>query len=86
MPRTYPSFHPDDAALRIEEETDLGALPVWDLADLYSAPDAPEVKADIALAAAAAADFNKRYKGQVAVIAGAPGGGAAFARDRKSVV
>ncbi|MDZ4379727.1 MAG: M3 family oligoendopeptidase [Parvibaculum sp.] len=80
MPRTYPRFHPDDAALRADEATGLGALPVWDLADLYSAPGAPEVKADIALAAAAAADFNKRYKGQVAVIAGAPGGGAAFAR------
>jgi len=80
MPRTYPSFHPDDAALRIEEETDLGALPVWDLADLYSAPDAPEVKADIALAASAAADFNKRYKGQVAILAGAAGGGAELAR------
>ncbi|PKP76249.1 MAG: oligoendopeptidase F [Alphaproteobacteria bacterium HGW-Alphaproteobacteria-3] len=80
MPRTYPRFHPDDAALRADEATGLGALPVWDLADLYSAPGAPEVKADIALVAAAAADFNKRYKGQVAAIAGAPGGGAAFAR------
>lgn len=80
MPRIYPCFHPDDAALRAAEETDLGALPVWNLADLYSAPDAPEVKADIALAASAATDFNKRYKGKVAILAGTAGGGAELAR------
>jgi len=59
---------------------DLGALPVWNLADLYASPDAPEVTADLALAAEAAADFNKRYKGQIATLASSETGCAELAR------
>ncbi|MAM94751.1 M3 family oligoendopeptidase [Parvibaculum sp.] len=62
------------------DDADLGALPVWNLADLYASPDAPEVTADLALAAEAAADFNKRYKGQIAILASSQTGGAELAR------
>ncbi|MGE3710565.1 MAG: hypothetical protein AB7G35_12895 [Hyphomicrobiaceae bacterium] len=33
---------------------DLGAMPEWNLADLYPAPDAPEVSRDLDLAATSA--------------------------------
>lgn len=59
-----------------DHERGLGELPVWNLTDLYSSPDAPEVKADLAIAAEAATDFKKRYKGQIAPLAASGGGGA----------
>ena len=69
-----------DTAEDAGEEARLGELPLWNLADLYSSPDAPEVKADLALAADAATDFNTRYKGQIATLAASGSGGAELAR------
>ena len=43
-------------------------LPAWDLSDLYSAPDAPELTHDLATVASAAADFAAQYKGKIADI------------------
>ena len=71
---------PESAGGPASDENHLGELPVWNLADLYASPDAPEVKADIALAAEAAADFNKRYKGQIASLVRSGSGGAELAR------
>ncbi len=45
---------------------DLGVMPEWNLADLYSGIDAPEVKADLAKVAAAAKLFQERYQGKLA--------------------
>ncbi len=45
--------------------TNLGALPQWDLADLYAAPDAPQLKADLAAAAKASAGMRSRYQGRL---------------------
>ena len=45
---------------------DLGTLPEWDLADLYPAPDAPELAADLASLEAAAGDFAARHQGRLA--------------------
>jgi oligoendopeptidase F len=57
----------------------LGALPLWDLTDLYSAIDAPEVERDLTRAAEASAAFQQRYKGNLTSLAGADNGGAALA-------
>ncbi|TIT72627.1 MAG: hypothetical protein E5W56_20370, partial [Mesorhizobium sp.] len=41
---------------------ELGDLPEWNLADLYSGMEAPELKRDIALAASDAIAFEARWK------------------------
>lgn len=79
MLRSQKTFNSSQPAGNAEDDAALGELPVWNLADLYSSPDAPEVKADLALAGDAAADFNKRYKGQVAALAASGSGGAELA-------
>jgi oligoendopeptidase F len=44
----------------------LGKLPVWDLTDLYPAPDAAEVARDFDWLDTACADFAARYQGKLA--------------------
>src|SRR5436305_9228065 len=44
----------------------LGALPEWNLADLYPSYDAPEVKRDLERADADCAAFEEAYKGKLA--------------------
>ncbi|MCC6947819.1 MAG: M3 family oligoendopeptidase [Bradyrhizobiaceae bacterium] len=61
-------------AARINDQ--LGALPEWNLADLYPAPDAPEVEADLARAEAECVAFEDAYKGKLAEIAAKPDAGA----------
>jgi oligoendopeptidase F len=46
----------------------LDGLPVWDLTDLYSAPDAPEVARDFAWLEAACAEFAATYQGRLAAL------------------
>jgi len=48
---------------------DLGALPEWNLADLYAAPDDPAFAADLARAGAESAAFGKDYRGKIATLA-----------------
>jgi oligoendopeptidase F len=48
----------------------LGALPEWNLADLYPGIDAPEVAADLAKGDAECIAFEETYKGKLAAIAG----------------
>jgi oligoendopeptidase F len=48
---------------------DLGALPEWNLADLYSSIDAPEFKADLDRAEAECIAFEKAYKGRLEELA-----------------
>ena len=55
------------------------SLPTWNLDDLYSGPEAPEVQADLAAAAQAAETFNARYRGEISALAEAPDGGAQLA-------
>ena len=45
------------------EET--GGLPSWDLSDLYSDIEAPELEEDLTSMAAQAAAFEKKYKGRI---------------------
>ena len=50
---------------------ELGALPGWDLSDLYPGADSVVLKADLAASAAAASAFAKRYQGKLASLDGA---------------
>ncbi len=47
----------------------LGPMPEWDLSDLYSAPDAPEIAADLARAERDAQTLKERCKGRLTEIA-----------------
>ena len=47
-----------------------GALPEWDLSDLYPSPDAPEVSRDLQDALAAAAALEAEHKGRLAELDG----------------
>ena len=66
-PMAGPTHAPRDAAAR--QDAELGALPEWNLTDLYPAHDAPEVTADLARASRDAEDFENRYKGKLEEIA-----------------
>ena len=46
----------------------LGDLPEWDLSDLYTSPDAPELKRDLDWLERACADFAADYEGKLATL------------------
>ena len=46
----------------------LGALPEWDLGDLYAAPDAPEIRRDLDWLEAACRDFARDHEGRLATL------------------
>jgi oligoendopeptidase F len=58
------------AALAATDSPDLGTLPAWDLNDLYPGMDAPELKADLDRADAAAKAFQERYAGTLPGLSG----------------
>ena len=47
----------------------LGALPEWDLTDLYAGIDSPDFTADLAKAEAECAHFSERFAGRLAALA-----------------
>jgi oligoendopeptidase F len=49
---------------------DIDDLPEWDLGDLYGAPDAPELAADLDMAGRNAADFRDRYRDRLDGLSG----------------
>jgi oligoendopeptidase F len=51
-------------------EMPLKDLPEWDLGDLYSSPDSPELKGDLERSAAAATKFRNDYAGKLADLSG----------------
>ncbi|MCP5038123.1 MAG: oligoendopeptidase F, partial [Rhodobacteraceae bacterium] len=59
---TTPVFHADAT----KGSNTLGALPDWDFSDLYTAPDAPELAADLGWLKKACADFAISYEGNLA--------------------
>ena len=61
------------------EASDLGALPEWNLADLYRSIDAPEFKRDLDRAEAECVAFEKAYKGRLAELATGPHAGQSLA-------
>ena len=60
-------------------EAELGDLPEWNLADLYSGPDAAEFKADMEKAASEATRFAETYQGKLEDILQGDKGGDALA-------
>ncbi|HVL20405.1 MAG TPA: M3 family oligoendopeptidase [Amaricoccus sp.] len=48
------------------DEAALGDLPTWDLGDLYAAPDAPEIAADLDWLTAECASFARDFEGRLA--------------------
>jgi oligoendopeptidase F len=58
------------------------ALPTWDLRDLYPAPDAPELAADLDRAEGLAKDFAAARAGKLAMYSGAELAGAIAAYER----
>ena len=74
MPRTA-----SPRADKPRSEPRLGGLPEWNLADLYSAIDAPEIRRDLERADAYCAAFEESYKGRLADIARAGDAGAELA-------
>jgi oligoendopeptidase F len=58
-----------------QASTDMGDLPEWNLSDLYSGMDAPELKRDLEKAAADALAFETRWKGTLAAEAAREGKG-----------
>jgi oligoendopeptidase F len=61
-----------------------GALPEWNLADLYSGLDDPAIKRDLDKADADCVAFEEGFKGKLADLAGSPRGGAALAEAVRS--
>ncbi|HMA00193.1 MAG TPA: hypothetical protein VKP66_19800, partial [Steroidobacteraceae bacterium] len=57
----------------------LGALPEWNLADLYAGLDDPAIARDLDRADTDCAAFETAYKSKLAGMAASPGGGAALA-------
>jgi len=78
-----PSHAPRRAGAKAEARRSasksLGALPEWNLADLYPAPDAPEVKRDLEQGEAECLAFEQAYKGRLATLAAGAEAGPALA-------
>jgi oligoendopeptidase F len=70
-------------ALKTPAVPRLGALPEWNLADLYAALDDPQVKRDLDRGAAESLAFEQAYKGKLAALAEGPAAGAALAEAVK---
>ncbi|WP_375454430.1 M3 family oligoendopeptidase [uncultured Methylobacterium sp.] len=60
------------AARAAAHAVDLGVLPEWNLADLYSGLDAADFRADLARAEADCRSFSKTYTGTIAQLASRP--------------
>src|SRR5690606_6443637 len=69
-------FYSTAASAAAAPADQLGLLPEWNLDDLYTSPDAPEVAADLARAEGECVAFEEAYKGKLAGIAAGPDAGA----------
>ena len=54
-----------DVASATDKAVDIGAMPEWDLGDLYSDANSDTFKADLARAEQEASDFQERYRGKL---------------------
>src|SRR5829696_2983870 len=60
------------AATAVATAPDLGALPEWDLSDLYPAIDSEAFRADLVRADAECRSFAQTYRGKLAELARGP--------------
>lgn len=66
LPPFFPQrVHDDNAPAAASRKADLGSLPEWDLSDLYTAPDAPELARDLDALERACADFARDFEGRL---------------------
>jgi len=95
LPRFFPGLLPHSAAtfspkaLEIAgakpgEGTALGDLPEWNLGDLYDAPEAPALKADLEQARQDADAMHERYAGRLEALLDGGAGGDALAEAVRS--
>ena len=70
------------AATAQGREQALGALPEWDLSDLYPGRDSPELVRDLASLAAQAEAFRAQFEGRLALLSGAELGAAVAQYER----
>jgi len=73
---------PDEKPPTAAAERALGALPEWDLRDLYPGRDSAELRRDLADSEARAAAFRARYAGGLAALSGAALGAAIAEYER----
>jgi oligoendopeptidase F len=62
---------PESAAQQSPDRAELGALPEWNLADLYEAPNSPQLRRDLERADRDTSAFAEKWRGR---LAGLPGG------------
>ena len=62
-------FRKARTSAKSKQTADLGALPEWNLDDLYRSMDSPAFASDLAKAAAECKSFNAAYKGKLEVLA-----------------
>jgi oligoendopeptidase F len=62
-------------AAKPQPSVDLGVLPEWNLADLYSSLEAPEIQQDLDRSDADSRGFEVDFKGRLAELASGPDGG-----------
>ncbi|MDP3895766.1 MAG: M3 family metallopeptidase, partial [Mesorhizobium sp.] len=79
---TVPVLAPASASAA-RQSSGLGALPEWNLADLYPSMNGPELAADLARAAGDAKEFERRWKGRLATEATNPAAGGLGAAMRE---
>jgi oligoendopeptidase F len=70
-----------DSAAHVPAKRKLGSLPEWNLADLYSGAEAPELKTDLTTAERAADAMQERYAGRLATLLDGGKGGYALAQS-----
>jgi len=66
-------------AKKLKKTTKLGDLPEWNLKDLYSGLDSPEVKWDLENSETRVVEFEAEFKGKLAALATRPDAGQALA-------
>ena len=57
-----------DASAQVAAANALGAMPEWNLADLYPGPQSKALTGDIDKAGAAARDLRERYQGRLVAL------------------
>jgi oligoendopeptidase F len=69
-------------AAAIDKKAALGALPEWDLSDLYPGRDSPELTGDLVRLSEDAEAFRRQYEDRLAALSGADLGAAIAAYER----
>src|SRR6476620_9566953 len=86
FPNRLPPMAKASARKALNKPTKLGDLPEWNLRDLYSGLDSPEVKRDLELADGECAAFEQDFKGRLAALAAGEGGALAKAVARYEAI